>query len=301
MEKKDSKASKKELAELKKKQKEEEKRKKEEEKRKKKEEKEEKKRKAKEEKRKRTTSQPLLKEDLKGSSPSDKRNVRSESQNAMSKSSSKKRRPPKFKEREFQMVLENLRQNNKQDRELDMHNHYLDKWACEELAEVLSENKTVTALNLSNNLIGDDGIVPLSRMLEKNKSIRMLDISFNQLTRKGTRQMLNCLNNNVFLTELYMDEEVIELGTLGLGDAQLNPITPAMRDEIERILNLNDKFQLVLAFPCPSLFPYTPPPNVSLCSFALSFSLSPQTMLYPPSCSLSSHSLCVVTHTATPS
>lgn len=45
-------------------------------------------------------------------------------------------------------------------------------------------------------------------MLEKNKTIRSFDISFNGLTRKGTRHMINCLNNNVFITELFMDEEV---------------------------------------------------------------------------------------------
>jgi uncharacterized membrane protein YfbV (UPF0208 family) len=40
---------------------------------------------------------------------------------------------------------------------LDLQNHYLDKWAAEDLAEVLMENRTVKMLNLSHNLIGDDG------------------------------------------------------------------------------------------------------------------------------------------------
>jgi len=69
----------------------------------------------------------------------------------------KGRRPLKFKEKEFQLILDNLRQNNKQDTELDLQNHYLDKWAAEELAEVLMENRTVLNLNLSHNQISDDG------------------------------------------------------------------------------------------------------------------------------------------------
>ncbi len=77
---------------------------------------------------------------------------------ALGKVQAKKgRRPAKFKEKEFQIILDNLRQNNKQDTELDLQNHYLDKWAAEDLAEVLMENRTVKMLNLSHNLIGDDG------------------------------------------------------------------------------------------------------------------------------------------------
>jgi len=159
----------------------------------------------------------------------------------------KGRRPLKFKEKEFQLILDNLRQNNKQDTELDLQNHYLDKWAAEELAEVLMENRTVLNLNLSHNQISDDGVIHIARMLEKNKTIHTLDISFNGLTRKGTRHIINCLNNNVFITELFMEEDTIELGDLGLGQAQLDAITPAMRDEIENLLESNRSFQLLLA------------------------------------------------------
>lgn len=77
---------------------------------------------------------------------------------ALGKVQAKKgRRPARFKEKEFQIHLDTLRQNNKQDTELDLQNHYLDKWAAEDLAEVLMENRTVHTLNLSHNLIGDEG------------------------------------------------------------------------------------------------------------------------------------------------
>ena len=52
------------------------------------------------------------------------------------------------------------------------------------------------------------GVVLLARVLEKNKTIHSFDVSFNGLTRKGTRYMINCLKNNVFITELFVEEEV---------------------------------------------------------------------------------------------
>lgn len=79
----------------------------------------------------------------------------------------KGRRPAKFKEKEFLLILENLRQNNRQDTELDLQNHYLDKWAAEDLAEVLAENRTVVQLNLSHNLIGDEGPRPTTTTSRK--------------------------------------------------------------------------------------------------------------------------------------
>ena len=52
------------------------------------------------------------------------------------------------------------------------------------------------------------GVVLLARVLAKNKTVHSFDVSFNGLTCKGTRYMINCLNNNVFITELFVEEEV---------------------------------------------------------------------------------------------
>ena len=104
----------------------------------------------------------------------------------------------------------------------------------------------MTELNISNNEIGDDGVVPLSRMLEKNKAIRILDIQFNMLTRKGTKHLLTCLNNNVFITELYMDEREVNLGDMFVNtDTALEAIGSDVRERIDKLVKSNKNFQLV--------------------------------------------------------
>ena len=110
----------------------------------------------------------------------------------------------------------------------------------------------MTELNISNNEIGDDGVVPLSRMLEKNKAIRILDIQFNMLTRKGTKHLLTCLNNNVFITELYMDEREVNLGDMFVNtDTALEAIGSDVRERIDKLVKSNKNFQLVC-----NLFPF---------------------------------------------
>ena len=99
----------------------------------------------------------LTKEEKKALKQKQKEEEKRKKEEVKKKKAKKGRRPAQFKEKEFQIILDNLRQNNRQDTELDLQNHYLDKWAAEDLAEVLMENRTVKMLNLSHNLIGDDG------------------------------------------------------------------------------------------------------------------------------------------------
>jgi len=168
---------------------------------------------------------------------------------------SQHRRPRKFKEKPFLQTLAQITDGTWNDPVLDLSRKHLDRHAADQLATALARNQTITELNISYNQIGDEGIVPLSRMLERNKKIRVLDIQFNRLTKKGTKHMLSCLNNNVFITELYMDEEQTNLGEIitGAGESHLNPINEAVIRQLERLLDENRNFQALLVGKSSSL------------------------------------------------
>lgn len=109
----------------------------------------------------------------------------------------------------------------------------------------------MTSLNLSHNESGND-ISLLARMLEKNKTIRELDLRHTNLGSLGVRHLLTCLNNNVFLTELHLEET--PAGT------QENPIGLAHLERVDKIMQSNKNFQLVTFY---FLLP-PPPPALSL-------------------------------------
>lgn len=163
------------------------------------------------------------------------------------KKAEKKRNKSGFNEKEFLLTLSNIRNANEQNTELDLSHHHLDALAAEDLAAVLAANNTLTRLNLSHNQIGDDGVEHLAKVFERNKTLQSLDISFNGLTRKGVYYLTTTLNNNVFITELHIEEEVIELDNLGLKCAQLAAITLESQQKLQQILEENKGFQKLLA------------------------------------------------------
>eukprot|EP01087_Luapelamoeba_hula_P024976 TRINITY_DN9696_c0_g1_i1.p1 TRINITY_DN9696_c0_g1~~TRINITY_DN9696_c0_g1_i1.p1 ORF type:complete len:1325 (+),score=299.28 TRINITY_DN9696_c0_g1_i1:269-4243(+) len=156
------------------------------------------------------------------------------------------RRPRKFKEKEFNSLLESLSAGLATSKKLDLSHKHLDKYAAGALAAVLERNTTITELNLSENEIGDDGIVPISRMLEKNKAIKSLDLTFNKLSDKGIKHISACLNNNVFITELYLEERQVDMNDVIGVQVTLEPISDAELTKIEKLLELNKKFELLL-------------------------------------------------------
>jgi len=99
--------------------------------------------------------------------------------------------------------------------------------------KVLADNTSISTLNISHNVIGDDGMHPIARLLEKNKTLRSVDMEFNSFTPWSGKHLMKSLNNNVFLTNLCINE----------GDD--GPPWAEILHRRDHILQSNTKFQLV--------------------------------------------------------
>jgi len=109
------------------------------------------------------------------------------------------------------------------------------------------------------------GAQAIAKLIGQNRSLRLLDLSFNKITRRGVQAIVNSLKNNVYITSLALEEVaslflcfafqrsppglnslVLQEIDIGILEGNLDPVSPQMRKELNRILELNKKFQMVL-------------------------------------------------------
>ena len=84
---------------------------------------------------------------------------------------------------------------------------------CDVIAEMLTENTTVTDFNLSYSELGSEGADKICEMLRHNKTLTNLDLSFNKLGSEGADKICKMLCHNKTLTFLYLSAN--ELGSEG--------------------------------------------------------------------------------------
>ena len=84
---------------------------------------------------------------------------------------------------------------------------------CEIIAEIFTDNTTVTDLNLSWNKLGSEGADKICKMLCHNKTLTNLNLSDNELGSEGADKICKMLCHNKTLTNLYLSRN--ELGSEG--------------------------------------------------------------------------------------
>ncbi|KAL6069141.1 Myotubularin-like phosphatase domain [Balamuthia mandrillaris] len=169
---------------------------------------------------------------------------------------------PKFDESWFQEVLNGLRQKEEEKEEevekeenekrrrqrktakreevLDLSNCYLDDFAAAQLAEALASNNTVIEIDLQSNLIGDEGLALICRMLRTNRTLTSLNLLHNSFTRRGMARLLASLYRNLFITEVFVDEELTSFDTCEFA------ITPSVEAKLEQVLKQNNDLRNVM-------------------------------------------------------
>ena len=84
---------------------------------------------------------------------------------------------------------------------------------CEIIAEIFTDNTTVTHLDLSGNKLGSEGADKICKMLCHNKTLTYLDLTGNELGSEGADKICKMLCHNKTLT--YLDLSVNKLGSEG--------------------------------------------------------------------------------------
>ena len=92
-------------------------------------------------------------------------------------------------------------------------NRNLGSVECEIIAEIFTDNTTVTHLYLSGNKLGSEGADKICEMLCHNKTLTHLDLSRNELGSEGAEKICKMLCHNKTLTNLNLSDN--ELGSEG--------------------------------------------------------------------------------------
>lgn len=71
-----------------------------------------------------------------------------------------------------------------------------------ELANALTNNKSINIIDLSNNNIGDKGVTEFGSALEKNKSLTTINLCNNEITNIGAKYLVNSLEKNTNITSM---------------------------------------------------------------------------------------------------
>jgi Ran GTPase-activating protein (RanGAP) involved in mRNA processing and transport len=79
-----------------------------------------------------------------------------------------------------------------------------------EFSQCLAFNKTLTYLKMNSNNLTDYDVLELASNLEKNSSIRILDLSYNFMTFRGAKRILEILDHNIILENIYFSHNLID-------------------------------------------------------------------------------------------
>ena len=75
---------------------------------------------------------------------------------------------------------------------------------CDVIAEILTENTSLTDLDLSGDKLGSEGTEKICEMLRHNKTLTRLGLSYNELGSEGADTIFKMLYHNKTLTVLYL-------------------------------------------------------------------------------------------------
>eukprot|EP00941_MAST-03F_sp_MAST-3F-sp1_P002862 g2862.t1 len=138
----------------------------------------------------------------------------------------------------FQVLLDQLKNNDRKLKTVDLSCQALEDVKLKKLAEALRgnrichslilshacmtneqasvisdgilDNRGLLTIDFSNNLIRDDGVLAIAHAIEKSKMIRILNLNSNKIMDKGASALANCLKMNHSVKTLSLSANSIE-------------------------------------------------------------------------------------------
>jgi hypothetical protein len=101
-------------------------------------------------------------------------------------------------------------------RSLDLALSGLQLKSAHTIAQILTDNTTLTHLDLSRNALGVDGVKLISSALLENRTIQSLSLSHVQMGEKGAEMIAHCLHNNPHSAINVLDISSNLIGTDGV-------------------------------------------------------------------------------------
>jgi Ran GTPase-activating protein (RanGAP) involved in mRNA processing and transport len=101
-------------------------------------------------------------------------------------------------------VMATVIRTNKVLQSLDLRHCLIDDEGVTCLVTALRWNATLVSLQLSNNNITDKGMETIANVVSFHPTLEILDLEFNMSTDEGVYHLLDSLENNVVLKELYL-------------------------------------------------------------------------------------------------